>query len=97
MRWNVLFVAAPLLLAASLPSSAQISVDLNKMTCGDWLGYSRENQDFVRFWMSGYYNAAANSNVMSYDRLQSNTARVAAYCKTHKADPLPKAINKIRG
>ena len=29
MRWNVLFVAATLLVAASQPSAAQISVDMN--------------------------------------------------------------------
>ena len=97
MRWKAFLVAAPLLLAASLPTAAQISVDMNHMTCGDWLGYSRENQDFVRFWMSGYYNAAANSKVLSYDRMQRNSAKVAAYCKKHKSDPLPKAINKLRG
>jgi hypothetical protein len=37
---------------------------MNDMTCRDWLGYSPESQNLVRFWMSGYYNAAANSNVL---------------------------------
>ena len=85
MRWNVLFIAAILLVAASLPSAAQFSVDMNNMTCGSWLGYSPENRDFVRFWMSGYYNAAANSNILNYDRSQKNSAKVAAYCKSHKS------------
>ena len=97
MRWIVVFVAATLLAAASQPSVAQISVDMNRITCGGWLGYSPEVRDFVRFWMSGYYNAAANSKVLSYDRMQRNSAKVAAYCKKHKSDPLPKAINKLRG
>ena len=43
MRWNVLFVAATLLVAASLPAAAQISIDMNKITCGRWLGYSHVN------------------------------------------------------
>ena len=95
MRWNALFVAATLLIAASLPSAAQIRVDMNQMTCGNWLGYSPENREFVRFWMSGYYNAAANSNILSYDRLQRNSAKVAAYCKNHKSQSLPTAIKSI--
>ena len=81
MRRNVLFIAAILLVAGSLPSAAQIRVDMNNMTCGNWLGYSPENREFVRYWMSGYYNAASNSNVLNYDRLQKNSAKVAAYCK----------------
>ena len=94
MKWNVLFVAATLLVAGSLPCAAQISVDMNQITCGDWLGYSPEVQNFVRFWMSGYYNAAANNNVLDYDRLQRNSAKIAAYCNTHKSDSLPTAISK---
>jgi len=95
MRWNVLFVAATFLVAASLPSAAQISVDMNQITCGNWLGYSPENREFVRFWMSGYYNAAANSNILNYDRLQSNSAKVTTYCKTHKSQTLPTAIKNL--
>ena len=97
MRLDVLFVAATLLAAASLPSAAQINVDMNQMKCGDWLAYSPENQAFVRFWMSGYYNAAANSNVLDYDRLQRNSAKIMAYCKTHKSQTLPTAIKNTAG
>ena len=43
MRWNVLFVAATLLVAASLPSAAQISIDMNKITCGGGSDTVRKN------------------------------------------------------
>jgi acid stress chaperone HdeB len=95
MRWNVLFVTVSLLVAASLPSAAQISLNMNKITCGGWLGYSPEDRDFVRFWMSGYYNAAANSNILNYDRFQGNTAKVTAYCRKHKSKTLPTAIKDL--
>jgi acid stress chaperone HdeB len=95
MRWNVLLVATTLLAGASQPSVAQISVDMNQITCGGWLGYSPEQRDFVRFWMSGYYNAAANSNVLNYDRFQRNSAKIAAYCKKNRSKTLPTAIKNI--
>jgi len=95
MRWNVLLVAATLLVAASQPSAAQISVDMNQITCGSFLGYSPDVRDFVRSWMSGYYNAAANSNVLNFDRFQTNSAKVTAYCRTHKSQTLPTAIKSL--
>ena len=95
MRWNALFIAAILLVAASQPSVAQFRVDMNQIRCGGWLGYSPEQQDFVRFWMSGYYNAAANSNVLNYDRFQKNSAKITAYCKKNKSKTLPTAIKDI--
>jgi len=42
--------------------------------------------------MSGYYNAAANSSVLNYDRLQKNSAKVLAFCKENKSKTLPTAI-----
>jgi hypothetical protein len=45
--------------------------------------------------MSGYYNAASNSNILNYDRLQKNSEKVAAYCKSHKSQSLPTAIKNI--
>ena len=94
MRCKALVVAAILIGAASAPAAAQIKLDLNKITCGDWLGYSPADRDFVRYFMSGYYNAAAKNNVLDYNRLQKNSEKVVAYCKKRKSDTLPTAIQK---
>ncbi len=92
MRLSVLSAAAAFVVAASQPSQAQISVDMNEIKCGSWLGYSPEIQDFVRFWMSGYYNAAGGSNVLNYDRFQKSSARITAYCRKNRSQSLPTAI-----
>jgi hypothetical protein len=94
MRYRALIGAVVLLAAASAPAAAQIKVDMNQITCGDWLGYGPADRNFVRFFMSGYYNAAANNNVLDYSRLQKNSAKVMAYCKKRKSDTLPTAIKK---
>jgi HdeA/HdeB family len=97
MGWRALFVATTLLAAGSLPGKADISIkiDMNRITCGRYLDYTPEDRDFVRFWLSGYYNAAADSNVLNYDRFQRNSAKVAAYCKKHRSETLPTAIKNL--
>ena len=95
MRINILVVAAALMGVSLLPAAAQIRLDMNRVTCKDYLEYSPESRNFIRFWMSGYYNAAANSSVLNYDRLQDNSARVMAYCKTNKSATLPTAIQRV--
>lgn len=92
MRWRVGFLAATLLVGASQLSTAQISVDMNQITCGRYLGYSPDEREFVRFFMSGYYNAAANNNVLNYERFQKNSAKITAYCKKNRSKTLPTAI-----
>ena len=68
------------------------TLDFNKMTCGSWLGYGPEDRDFVTYFMSGYYNAAASNSVLDYNRLQRNAGAVAAYCRKNKSRTLPTAI-----
>jgi len=88
------FVVAVILIGAASPAAAQIKVDMNRITCGDWLKYPPADQDFVRWFMSGYYSAAANNNVLDYNRLEKNSEKVVAYCKKRKSDTLPTAIQK---
>ena len=95
MRRFIYVVAAIFIGAAALPASAQVNLDMNKITCGEWLGYDSTNKEFVRFFMSGYYSASRNNNVLDLNRLQRNSAKVAAYCKKHKSDALPTAIQKV--
>jgi acid stress chaperone HdeB len=95
MRRIICLASAILVGAAAMPASAQVNLDMNKITCGDWLGYNPEAQQFVRFWLSGYYNAVQNSNVLDMNRLQRNSAKVSAYCKKHRAQSLPTAIKAV--
>jgi hypothetical protein len=74
---------------AAVPNA---TLDFNKITCGSWLGYGPEDRDFVTYFMSGYYNAAASNTVLDNDRLQRNSSAVAAYCKKNKSRTLPTAI-----
>ena len=97
MQYGALVVAMTVLSAASLPAAAQGKLDMNKVTCRDYLGYNTDTQDFVRYWMSGYYSAAANNNVLDYNRLLRNSAKVTSYCGKHKSDTLPTAIKNALG
>ena len=95
MRCRALVVAAILIGAASAPAAAQIKLDMNKITCQDMLGYNAADRTFLQYWMSGYYNAAASSDILDFKRLETNTAKVLAYCKKNKSMTLAGAINKV--
>ena len=94
MKRKVLIVAAALS-AFAVPSTAQVNLNMNNVTCGQWLALAPDGRQFVQYWMSGYYNAAANSSVLNYDRLQRNSAKVLAFCKKNKSKTLPTAIKAV--
>ena len=89
-----LAILAGVAILGSWPANAQVQVDMNRITCEQFLRYDLENKNFVVYWMSGYYSASKNYDVLDFQRLQRNAEKILAYCKRHKADPLPKAINK---
>lgn len=88
-------IALTLFGTASLPAAAQVNLDMNKITCNDWLGYDPATKDFVRYFMSGYYSASKNNNVLDFNRLQRNSDKVLAYCKKNRKNTLPTAIQKV--
>ena len=85
-------VGLPKAIGSTAPVGA--TLDFNKITCGNWLGYAPENRDFVAYFMSGYFSSAANNSVLDYNRLQRNSSKVAAYCEKKKLHTLPTAIQK---
>src|SRR4051794_32941421 len=56
---------------------ADPTTDFNKITCGKWLAYGRDDREFVTYFMSGYYNANATNSVLDYDRLGKNLTAVS--------------------
>jgi hypothetical protein len=92
---NSLPILAILVSLPLWPAHAQVRVDMNHVTCRQFLSYEPESKNFVVYWMSGYYNASKNNDVLNFRRLQENAEKILTYCKKHTADPLPKAINKV--
>jgi hypothetical protein len=90
----VLGAAAILIGALSLPAGAQVRLEMNQITCRDWLGYDAARQTFVRYWMSGYYSASKNIDVLDFNRLHRNSQKVLAFCRRHKSATLPTAIER---
>jgi acid stress chaperone HdeB len=91
---SIVTAVAVLLGAASLPAAAQVNMEMNKITCDDWLNYDFGTQNFIQYWMSGYYNASKGVDVLDIKRLRTNAKKVVAYCKKHKSATLPLAIQQ---
>jgi HdeA/HdeB family len=86
MRCRALVVSVILIGAASAPAAAQIKLDMNKITCGNWLGYGSQDRDFVRYFMSGYYNAAAN-NTTACRRIPKKLSPIAKSTNPTRCQP----------
>jgi acid stress chaperone HdeB len=81
-------------LAWNLPARAQVVLDLTLITCAQYMGQDKDNQDVIAAWMSGYFNAAKNQSVLNLTRFDRNRKAVEKYCKSHKPETLMSAIQR---
>jgi acid stress chaperone HdeB len=72
------------LLAAALgPTTvrAQVTVDIAKITCKQFLLDSVAPTKSVALWLSGYYNGKHGNTVIDAGALQRNADKVEDYCR----------------
>lgn len=70
-------------LAPSL-SQAQVKIDMMKVTCGEVLAMTPDDQaDFAAF-MSGFFSQRAGRSFIDMSLFKKNTASVLDWCKSNK-------------
>jgi acid stress chaperone HdeB len=94
MNRKVLFAAAMLAGVYTAPASAQVVIDMSMITCGEFAQKDPAIKSLIASWMSGYFSASKNLNMLQFDYLKRNKEKVGAYCKKHKDDTLMGAVMK---
>jgi acid stress chaperone HdeB len=89
-------VAAALVSAFAFTAStqAQVMIDLSLITCKQYLASDAERQALIGSWMSGYFSATKNLNILDFRYVERNRRVVGNYCKSHKSDTLMNAMQK---
>ena len=77
------------------PARAVVKVEMNEITCQQFINYSFDRQLAIGAWMSGYWNAARNLETLDITRYRANSKRVSDYCKRHKRETLMATIQKV--
>jgi acid stress chaperone HdeB len=78
-----LLMAAPLLAVLLLPttSQAQVTVDVAKITCKQFLLDTVAPTKSVAMWLSGYYHGKHGGTVVDFGALQREADKVEDYCR----------------
>src|SRR6516164_2534202 len=85
-----------LALACASPAAlAQLTLDVSKITCDQWVGYKITNPHNIALWLSGYYNAKRGNTVIDPQRLEENARKLQDYCLIHKQIPVMEAVENV--
>jgi hypothetical protein len=92
------FVLSSIVLATA-PTQAQVSVDVSKITCDQYVHAKIATPLYLAAWLSGYYNAKRNNLMVDLQTLEENATKVQNYCYDEKNFKVPvmKAVERVLG
>jgi hypothetical protein len=98
MRISSVRLAALLLLLAG-PATAQMTVDVAKITCRQYL-FDRTfspRAPMIANWLSGYFNGQKNNTVVDLGVMAKNKDKVEDYCRMNQDVTLVEAAKNALG
>ena len=86
MRIRLVIVATAFAILAAPGAQAQMTVDLAKITCRQYLFDSliSANSPMVAAWLGGYFNGKRNNTVIDIGAFRKNKDVVEDYCRLNQ-------------
>jgi hypothetical protein len=84
-----------LALAAVPAAQAQVTIDMSKVTCEQYLGYKIINPNDIAMWLSGYYSAHRDNTIIDTETLATQKRELQDYCLRNQKVPVMQAIDGL--
>src|SRR5262245_50047827 len=80
-------------------AQAQVTVDVTKINCDQFVHHKIDEPRLIAAWLSGYYNAKRNNQVLDLQMFEENMSKVTKYCSDEKNFKVPvmKAVEQVLG
>jgi len=77
-------------------AQAQVTVDVAKITCGQFLAYSIADPKDIALWLNGYYTGKrGGSTLLDTQALKANYDQIRGYCLVNQNTPVMQAIETL--
>jgi len=77
------------ILALAASAQAQMTVDVTKINCDQFVHHKISEPRLISAWLSGYYNAKRNNRVIDLQTFEENMSKVTNYCSDEKNFKVP--------
>lgn len=78
-------------------ANAQLTIDMGKITCGQYLAMSPSQSDNFSAWMSGWFSYQNRRTFVDILLHQKNIASVKAWCQYHQAESVMAGLQQSLG
>jgi acid stress chaperone HdeB len=84
--------ALALALLAAPAAHAQVTVDVSKITCEQFLLFKVYDPDYIALWLSGYYHGKTGSTIVDTQEFKENVGKLKDYCRGNLQQPIMQAV-----
>ena len=91
------WVALSLSAVAVLPAHAQVTIDVSKITCEQYILFTVADPKDIAMWLSGYYNGKRNNTVIDTQEFREAGKKVMDYCQLNLKTTVMDAVEKVLG
>ena len=84
-----------LLLTESSSTSAQVTIDVSKITCDEFLKYKIADPKLIGAWISGYYHGSHSNPILDQQKVLQIVDKVEEYCFKHPDALVMNAVASI--
>lgn len=96
-RLHRMLLVLPMVAFAVLPARAQVTVDVSKITCEQYILFRVADPHDIAMWLSGYYNAKRNNTVLDTQEFRDHAQKVMDYCQLNLKTTVMDAAEKVLG
>jgi acid stress chaperone HdeB len=85
--------------ATIAPAQAQVTVDISKITCEQYLAFKVADPRDIGLWLSGYYHGKQGSTILQPQMLKENAEKLKTACfkNTNFKSPVMQVIETVFG
>mgnify|MGYP001825458581 CR=1 FL=1 len=90
-------LAVALALTAPLPTAAtaQVTIDVGKITCDQFALFKVSDPDTIAVWLHGYYSGKRGNTVVEVEKLKANAKKLRDYCLENPDANLLDAVESL--
>jgi hypothetical protein len=91
--------AAGLLFALQCAGSAQaqVTIDVSKITCEQFLLFQVADPQHIAIWFHGYYSGKRDNTLLDVQKLKQDADKLRDYCRSHMRGTVMQAVEALFG
>jgi len=97
MKTRRLLASTLLMLLLQTAANAQLTLDITKVTCRQYLTGGLIPTRSMTLWLSGYYHGKRAATTVDIGSIEPNAYKLEDYCGGHQDETVMKAIETVFG